>query len=74
VLRVADHGAGVPPELWEAMFAPFQRLDDRAAGSGSGLGLAIVRGFAAAMGVPVVPSRTEGGGLTMTLDLPPAET
>lgn len=72
-LRVADHGTGVPPELWEAMFAPFQRLDDRG-GAGTGLGLAIVRGFATAMDVPVVPSQTPGGGLTMTLRLPLAET
>ena len=69
-LRVVDHGAGVPPELWGAMFAPFQRLDDHAAGAGAGLGLAIVRGFAAAMDVPVAPSQTPGGGLTMTLRLP----
>ena len=68
-LRIVDHGAGVPPELWDAMFAPFQRLDDHAAGAGAGLGLAIVRGFAAAMDVPVTPSQTVGGGLTMTLRL-----
>lgn len=71
-LRVVDHGAGVPPELWEAMFAPFQRLDDHAAGAGAGLGLAIVRGFATAMDVPVTPSQTPGRGLTMTLRLPVA--
>ena len=29
-----------------------------------------VRGFAAAMDVPVAPSQTSGGGLTMTLRLP----
>ncbi len=73
-LLVADHGAGVPPDLWEAMFAPFQRLDDRDAGAGAGLGLAIVRGFAAAMDVPVTPSQTDGGGLTMILRLPVAAT
>jgi two-component system sensor histidine kinase KdpD len=72
-LRVVDHGAGVPPELWEAMFAPFQRLDDHAAGAGAGLGLAIVRGFATAMDVTVTPSQTPGGGLTMTLRLPLAD-
>ncbi|HEY0119645.1 MAG TPA: DUF4118 domain-containing protein [Cellulomonas sp.] len=72
-LRVVDHGAGVQPELWEAMFAPFQRLDDHASGAGAGLGLAIVRGFAAAMDVLVTPSQTIGGGLTMTLRLPLAQ-
>ncbi len=72
-LRVVDHGTGVPPELWEAMFSPFQRFDDHAAGAGAGLGLAIVRGFAAAMDVSVTPSQTPGGGLTMALRLPLAE-
>lgn len=71
-LTIVDHGAGVPPHLWQAMFQPFQRLDDRAAGAGAGLGLAIVHGFCAAMEVPVEPSETPGGGLTMTLRLPVA--
>ncbi len=68
-LAVADHGPGVPPERWEEMFTPFQRLDDRH-GPGVGLGLAIARGFAAAVGGTLEPSATEGGGLTMTLTLP----
>ena len=72
-LRVTDHGTGVPPDLWDAMFAPFQRLDDHPVGAGTGLGLAIVRGFADAMEVPVTPSETTGGGLTMTLRLPLAD-
>jgi two-component system sensor histidine kinase KdpD len=71
-LAVVDHGTGVPPELWDAMFEPFQRLDDHAAGAGAGLGLAIVRGFTRAMDVTVTPSQTAGGGLTMTLRLPVA--
>jgi len=69
-LAVVDHGTGVPPELWDAMFEPFQRLDDHSVGAGAGLGLAIVRGFSRAMGVSVTPSQTPGGGLTMTLQLP----
>lgn len=72
-LRVRDHGPGVDPEQWTTMFLPFQRLDDRSASSGVGLGLAIVQGFCDAMGVTVAPSETPGGGLTMTLELPVAE-
>jgi len=72
-LRVVDHGTGVPKELWDAMFAPFQRLDDHAVGVGAGLGLAIVRGFCTAMDVQVEPEETPGGGLTMVLRLPLAE-
>jgi len=73
-LRIADHGTGVPAELWPAMFEPFQRLDDRTTGAGAGLGLAIVRGFTAAIGTTATPSQTPGGGLTMTLRLPLADT
>lgn len=69
-LAVRDHGPGVPSELWPVMFAPFQRLGDRASGSGAGLGLAIVQGFATAMGIEVRPAETPGGGLTMALTLP----
>lgn len=69
LLRVADHGPGVDPAVRERMFEPFQRLDDRG-GSGVGLGLAIVDGFVAAMAGSVRASTTDGGGLTMTVDLP----
>jgi two-component system sensor histidine kinase KdpD len=69
LLRVVDHGPGVDPAVRERMFEPFQRLDDRG-GSGVGLGLAIVDGFVAAMAGSVRASTTDGGGLTMTVDLP----
>lgn len=72
-LSVVDRGPGVPPEQWEAMFTPFQRLDDRG-GPGVGLGLAIARGFTEAVGGTVEPSATEGGGLTMTVTVPVAGT
>ena len=51
------------------MFAPFQRLGDTSSGTGVGLGLAIARGFTEAMGGSLSPSRTPGGGLTMTVTL-----
>ena len=70
-LRVEDHGPGVPPERWQRMFVPFQRLDDRSPDN-LGLGLAIARGFAEAMGASVQPSATPGGGLTMSVVLPVA--
>jgi two-component system, OmpR family, sensor histidine kinase KdpD len=71
-LRVVDHGPGVAEDEWTRMFAPFQRLHDRASGAGLGLGLAIARGFTEAMHGSLVPSRTPGGGLTMTVTLPRA--
>ena len=70
-LRVIDAGPGVAKVDWERMFAPFERLDDRAT-EGAGLGLAIARGFSEAMSATLTPSDTPGGGLTMTLMLPVA--
>jgi K+-sensing histidine kinase KdpD len=72
-IAVVDHGAGVPAADWDRMFLPFQRLDGRNTGPHSGLGLAIVRGFVEAMGGTVTPSRTFGGGLTMTITLARSE-
>jgi K+-sensing histidine kinase KdpD len=72
-IRVVDHGHGVPVEDRERIFAPFQRLDDKAADRGLGLGLAIARGFTEAMGGALTPTDTPGGGLTMTVTLPRAD-
>ncbi len=69
--EVIDHGAGVPPQLWHDLFAPFQRLGDRHPG-GMGLGLSVARGFADAIGGQLEPATTPGGGLTMRLLLPTA--
>jgi K+-sensing histidine kinase KdpD len=70
LLQVIDHGRGVPAADHERIFTPFQRLDDH--GHGLGLGLALARGFADAINATLTPTRTPGGGLTMTLDLPTA--
>ncbi|MFL6002092.1 MAG: sensor histidine kinase [Nocardioides sp.] len=66
-LSVVDHGPGIPEDRWAEVFRPFQGLEDT--GAGLGLGLAIARGFTDAMGAPLKPSRTPGGGLTMSLTL-----
>jgi two-component system, OmpR family, sensor histidine kinase KdpD len=70
-LRVIDHGPGLSPAAGDRAFEPFRRLDDR--GQGLGLGLAIARGFTEAMGGTLTPSRTPGGGLTMTIAVPRAD-
>lgn len=63
-VTVSDHGKGIDPADWEAVFAPFERLDGRRTrsgpdpkgphtksnDSGTGLGLAIVRAIARAHG------------------------
>lgn len=71
-LAVIDRGPGADPADWPRMFVPFQRLDDHTtpAAHGLGLGLTVVKGFTEAMGGTVTPSRTPGGGLTMTVSLP----
>jgi two-component system, OmpR family, sensor histidine kinase KdpD len=71
-LRVVDRGPGVPPEDWDRIFLPFQRLDDRDNTTGVGLGLALSRGLVEAMSGTLVPAATPGGGLTMTISLPAA--
>jgi two-component system sensor histidine kinase KdpD len=71
-LRVIDHGPGVRPDDREAVFAPFQRLNDftPSTGAGVGLGLAIARGFTEAMRGSLLLEDTPGGGLTAVVALP----
>jgi len=72
-LRIIDHGPGIAPARREEMFAPFQRLGDADNGTGLGLGLALSRGFTEGMGGTLTPEDTPGGGLTMVIALPIAQ-
>lgn len=69
---VVDHGPGLPAGAADAVFLPFQRLDDRSP-TGTGLGLWIARGFTEAMHGRLTPEPTRGGGLTMRVTLPRAD-
>lgn len=71
-LRVSDHGPGVPDSQREAIFLPFQRLEDHVTSEsqGVGLGLAVARGFTEAMRGTLTVEDTPGGGLTMVVSLP----
>lgn len=73
VLRVVDHGEGIPPEDLLVVFRPFQRLGDDTAQGGVGLGLAVAKGFVEAMGGRIEAEETLGGGLTMSVALPLAQ-
>ena len=73
-VRVCDTGPGVPEEARERIFLPFQRHGDAPSGDGVGLGLAVARGLAEAMDGEVSAEETPGGGLTMVIELPNADT
>ena len=69
-VRVIDRGPGIPPDDWDRIFLPFQRLGDTDNTTGIGLGLALSRGLTEAMGGSLEPEETPGGGLTMVVSLP----
>ena len=73
LIRVADHGPGIPAAARDLVFRPFQRLGDRDNTAGVGLGLALARGLTESMGGTLTPEDTQGGGLTMVLTLPTAD-
>lgn len=74
-IEVADEGIGIPPELQDAIFEPFQQGEDPLRGSsGMGLGLALVRSIARAHGGEVtVTSPGRNLGSTFTVRLPIAD-
>jgi two-component system sensor histidine kinase CpxA len=72
VVRVRDHGPGVPEGQLERLFEPFHRVDDaRDRGSGGvGLGLAIAERAVRAHGGEVEASNHPEGGLEVQIVLP----
>jgi two-component system OmpR family sensor kinase len=72
VVRVADHGPGLPADVAARVFEPFYRGDpgrSRDSG-GSGLGLSIVAAVVAAHRGSVRVTQTPGGGATFEVELP----
>lgn len=72
VIQIRDHGPGIKAADHERVFERFYRTEDSRARSlgGSGLGLSIVASILHAHHGSVALSRTEGGGLTVTIELP----
>ena len=70
LVRVVDHGPGIPPSEIERIFEPFQRGSVAASARGAGLGLAIARGFAEANGGRLWVESHAGQGATFVLALP----
>ncbi len=72
VVRVIDHGPGVPGAVREQLFYPFYQVTERHPRLGTGLGLAIAKGFLALMGGEIWIEETSGGGATFAFSLPAA--
>jgi K+-sensing histidine kinase KdpD len=70
LVRVVDHGPGIPPDEAERIFQPFQRGSLTGPTRGAGLGLAIAKGFAEANGGRVWVESHTGQGATFVLALP----
>jgi len=75
VIRIRDHGQGVPPQHLEDVFKPFFRVEDsrnRATG-GTGLGLAIAREIVEAQGGHIVLANlVDGLEVKVMLPMTPA--
>jgi signal transduction histidine kinase len=68
VIRVRDHGPGVPAGMLRSIFVPFQKAENST--EGSGLGLAIAERAVVAHLGSIRASNAEGGGLVVDVDLP----
>jgi len=70
VIEIADRGPGIPAEMRERVFEPFERLGRDAETPGTGLGLAIVRNVVIAHDGSVEILDREGGGTVVRIELP----
>jgi len=70
LLRLRDHGPGVPPDKLASLTTPFYRGDAaRTAATGAGLGLAIVDKSLQRIGAHLELANAEGGGLLALIKL-----
>ena len=76
VIRVTDHGEGIPDALKERVFERFFRTDSSRARDtgGSGLGLAIAKAIVESHLGKICIKDTDGGGATFLVELPRTRT
>ena len=70
VVRVKDHGPGIPPEKRDRIFEKFTQVKSEGVERGLGLGLYIVRTFVEAHGGEVWLEEEEGLGTVIAISLP----
>ncbi len=74
VIEIADHGAGVPPEMIDNLLKPFTRMDSaRGQANGAGLGLAIVQRVITRHDAELNVENRAQGGLRIGIVMPLAE-
>jgi two-component system, OmpR family, sensor histidine kinase KdpD len=73
VVRVIDHGPGIPGDEREEIFEPFNRGTSADGDQGSGLGLAIARGFVHVNGGRLWVESARGNGSIFALAFPAVE-
>ncbi len=75
ILRVSDQGMGIPRDMLDRLFKPFERVRTKvgAQEKGSGLGLAIVKKIVQAHGGDIHVESLEGHGSTFTVTFPMVE-
>jgi signal transduction histidine kinase len=69
-LIVTDHGVGIPPELHERIFLPFERAVAVRHYGGLGLGLFIARTVVLGLGGRISVESSPNAGATFTVELP----
>jgi PAS domain S-box-containing protein len=70
IIRVVDHGIGIPPEAQPYLFEPFYRADNASGISGTGLGLAIVKNSVELHQGTITYDSPPGVGTTFEVTLP----
>ncbi|RPJ30196.1 MAG: hypothetical protein EHM35_12850, partial [Planctomycetaceae bacterium] len=65
-IRFADTGGGLPPEMWERLFEPFQSTKSE----GLGLGLFISQNIVQQHGGQITIQPRDGGGTVVAVWLP----